>query len=126
MKKFSCLFILIAFLLSAGCAPLVIGGGAGAAGVIWYKGKLEDTIAAPLPKVHEAFVAGLKDLNIEITKDRSDALEGKIEAKLASNEKVWINLTAPNVSTTKATIRVGYLGDKEHSQRILEAARTHL
>jgi len=126
MKKFSCLLLGMVFLLSTGCAPLVIGGGAGAAGVVWYKGKLEDTISAPLPAVHEAFVAGLNDLKLEVLKNKSDSLEGKIEARLANNETVWINLRSLNASTTKATIRVGVFGDKEHSRRILEAARAHL
>jgi len=124
--KFIYLLVLGAFFFCAGCAPLVIGAGAGTAGAIWYKGKLEDTIAAPLPAVHEAFVAGLNDLKIEPLKNKSDALQGKIEAKLANNETLWISLKSLNSSTTKATVRVGVFGDKEHSQRILEAARRHL
>lgn len=124
-KALICL-VIISGLLSAGCAAFVVGAGAGAVGAVWYGGKLEDTISSPLPKVHEAMVAGLGSLKVSIEENRADSLEGVIKGKLASGDKVSVSLRSLNAGATKVTIRVGIIGDKDHSYRILRAARERL
>lgn len=125
-RKVSFYVLMLAALISTGCAALVVGAGAGAAGALWYNGKLKDTISAPVPKVYEAMTAGMKDLKIEITGSKADSLEGHVYGRLANGDKVLIDLRSLNSSTTGATIRVGVFGNKELSQRILAAARKHL
>jgi hypothetical protein len=107
----------------SGCAagPLLIGAGIGGAGVYWYKGKLEETLPYSVPRVHKAAVAGLKSLDIVITEDSSDKLTARVRGRLADGKKVWIDAKSETPSSTKLTIRVGVLGDREYSQRIREA-----
>ena len=120
--------LLLLFIFNAGCAAVLVGAGAaaGGAGVIWYKGKLEETIPASVPRVHQAVKAGLSDLKIHITEDRSDNLTVEVNGILADGKKVWIDAVSTSPTTTKLTIRVGYLGDKALSLRIRDAIKKHL
>lgn len=118
--------LVMLYLLNSGCAAVVVGAGAGAAGVIWYKGKLEETVAASVPNVHQAVKAGLKDLNITITEDRHDGLTAEVRGELADGKKVSIDAKSVGSSTTKLTIRVGTFGDKDFSLRIRDAIKKHL
>jgi hypothetical protein len=127
LKKRFCIFlILILYFFSAGCAAVVVGAGAGAAAVTWSQGKLEETIPATVPHLHDAIKAGLSDLNIKVTEDKFDDLIAKVRAELADGTKVWIDAESTGSSMTKMTIRVGYLGDKEFSLRIRDAIKKHL
>jgi hypothetical protein len=126
-KRRLCIYlILILYLFSSGCAAVVVGAGAGATAVIWSKGKLEETLPATVPHVHQAIKAGLSDLNIKVTEDKFDDLLAKVRAELADGTKVWIDAESTGSSTTKISIRVGYLGDKEFSLRIRDAIKKHL
>lgn len=118
--------LLVLYLFNSGCAALLVGAGAGGAGVVWYKGKIEETIPASVPRVHRAVKAGLRDLKINITEDRSDNLTSEVRGVLADGKKVWIDAESTTPSTTKLTIRVGYLGDKTLSLRIRDAIKRHL
>lgn len=125
-KQYVAGLLMALYLFSTGCAALIIGAGAGTAGMIWYKGKLEETVSAPVAHVHTAILAGLKDMNIAVTEDRSDKLTSEVRAVLADGKKVWIDAEAVTSSITKMTIRVGLLGDKEFSLRIRDAIRRNL
>ena len=118
--------LLIIYLINSGCAAVIIGAGAGAAGVVWYKGRLQETLSFPVPRVHLAVRAGLKDLGIDVTEDRHDNLTAEVRAVLADNRKVWIDVESTGTTTTKLTIRVGALGDKTFSLRIRDAIKRHL
>ncbi len=119
--------VLVVFcFLNSGCVALLAGAAAGGAGVIWYKGKLEETMPAAVPHVHQAVKAGLRDMNIAITEDRSDGLTSEVRGVLADGKKVWIDAESTGTSTTKLTIRVGYMGDKAFSLRIRDAIKRHL
>jgi hypothetical protein len=129
-KKHICTCIIIAlYLFSSGCAAFIVGAGAGTAGIIWYKGKMEETVEASVPQVHRAIMAGLKDLNIRITEDRADNLTAKVRAVMADGRKLSIDAESISVSSTKLKIRIGLLGeigDKEFSLRIRDAIKKHL
>ena len=118
--------LLILYLLNSGCVALVVGAGAGAAGVIWHEGKLQETVEDSVPHVHQAIKAGLRDLNITITEDKSDNLTAAVRGILADGTKVWVDAESTGSSTAKLTIRVGILGDKPFSLRIRDAIKSHL
>ncbi len=128
MRKLSyiCSLLIVVFMFSAGCAALVIGAGAGGAGVVWVKGKLEEVISLPVPRVHSAVRKGLSDLKISITEDKGDSLTAEVNGLLADGTKVWIDVDTVSASASKLTIRVGYLGDKTLSLRIRDAVKKHL
>lgn len=117
--------LLLSFSLS-GCLALVAGAGAGAAGVVYVKGKLEDEVQAPVPAVHEATVKALKDLNMPIVVDRADSLTGEVKSKLADGKDVTIELERETQKTTKVGIRVGMVGDEKQSLEILDQIKKHL
>lgn len=118
------LIVIMSFVLS-GCVAFMAGGMVAGAGVVWLKGKLYDTVSKPLPVVHMAVRAGLKDLRIEPFEDRGDNLSATVKAKLGSGDGLWIKLSSEGSNTTRMMIRVGYWGDEKYSRRILEAIRKH-
>jgi hypothetical protein len=122
LKRSGALIIMTVFFLS-GCVavPLLIGAGVGGAGVYWYKGKLEETVPYTVSRVHRATVAGLKSLDIKITQNQADKLTMKVQGRLADGKKVWIDAKSEGGNSTKLTIRVGAMGDKEYSKRIRDA-----
>lgn len=129
MKKQLCIYpLIVLFFFTTGCAAVLIGAGvaAGGAGVVWYKGKLEQTLSATVPRVHAAVKAGLSDLNISIKEERHDNLISKVRGELADGTKVWIDAASTSASTTTITVRVGYMGDKTFSLRILDSIKKHL
>lgn len=125
-RKFFIYPLLALYLFNAGCAAVLLGAGAGTAGVIWYKGKLEETLPYSIPHVYEAVKAGLKDLSIGITEERHDKLTAKVKGILADDREVWVDAESKNASTTILTIRVGILGDKAMTLRIRDAIKKHL
>lgn len=109
----------VTFFLS-GCVPLVVGAAAGAGGIIWAKGALEEEFNKPMDKVYEATKAALKKLNVGILSDKKDDLSAKLEAEFADGKKVWIDITYLAPHNTKTSIRVGALGDEIRSREISE------
>lgn len=117
--------LILLYLINSGCAAVVVGAGVGT-GVAWYKGKLEETVSASVPRVHQAVKAGLRDLNITITEDRHDTLTAEVRGELADGKRVSIDAKSVGTSTTKLSIRVGTFGDKDFSLRIRDAIKKHL
>jgi hypothetical protein len=127
LKRHAYIFILIAlYLFSTGCAAFLAGAGAGGAGVIWYRGKLEETLPTSVPRIHKAVQKGLKDMKINITEDRVDKLTLEVRGVLADGKKIWIDAKSITPSSTKLSIRVGLLGDKDFSLRIRDAIKRRL
>jgi len=114
--------MLAAAWLLGGCVWLLVGGGAAAAGAgaaIYYKGRLEQTLQAPIGKVHTACVSALKYFELPILDDKVDKLTGHLESQYADGKHVWIDLKADG-GFTKVTIRVGLLGDEDRAMQILD------
>ena len=127
MKKQLCIYpLIVLFFFTTGCAAVLIGAAAGGAGVVWYKGKLEQSLSATVPQVHAAVKAGLSALNISIKEERHDSLTSEVRGELADGTKIWIDAASTSASTTTITVRVGYMGDKTLSLRILDSIKKHL
>ena len=110
----------------SGCAVVLLGAGAGAAGATYVMGKLEDEIDAPVPKVQRATVAALKSLDLPVNMERGDKLAAELESETADQKKIWVSINSLTSSRSKLTIRVGLLGDEVRSRQILQAIRTRL
>jgi hypothetical protein len=67
----------------------------------------------PVPAVYQASLAGLKDMNMSVTKARQDSAGAQIEAKRADGSDVKVNLAGTGPETTDAHIKVGFFGDKD-------------
>ena len=110
----------------SGCFALLLGAAAGAGGVIWVKGKLEQDVNASLDKVHKASIAALKKLDLPAIKDASDKMTARIESEYSDGKHVWIDLNQISNTSTKLSIRVGTLGDEVRSRQILEKIMQYL
>jgi len=109
-----------------GCVALVAGGAAGAGTVVYIKGQLNEDINAPAPKVYDASISALKDLNLPIIEKRHDSLSAKIKSEFADGSAVWIDIESLSFQSCKITIRVGIMGDEYKSRQILEGIHRHI
>jgi hypothetical protein len=113
-------------LLTSGCVAVVAAGAAGGAGVVYYKGWLTDQVTTDVPRTFEAVRAAFKELNFQVTEASYDSLKGKVDGELSDGTKVYVKLKATEGGTTEIKIRVGTLGDKDASHRILRAIKRQL
>ncbi|NVM21588.1 MAG: DUF3568 family protein [Desulfobacterales bacterium] len=128
-KKLSWTVLLLSLSIQiTGCqsAAFLAGGAAGAGGVMYVRGKLQEKLAAPVPKVHQATIAALKELELPVEKDKKDKLTAKIESQFADGKPIWIDIHSIAKSSTKITIRVGTFGDELRSNRLLDTIRSHI
>ncbi|HEY6085435.1 MAG TPA: DUF3568 family protein, partial [Nitrospira sp.] len=64
----------------AGCLVLAAGAG-GVAGAVYVMGKLKEEVNYPVPVVHDAAVAAMKDLGLKLEEDRADKLSAKMKSE---------------------------------------------
>jgi len=118
--------VLIVCFLASGCAAIIVGAAAGGATYGYYKGILVDQLNADVPHSYEAAKKGLQDLKLPILKARYDQIKAGLKSELADGKNVSIKLKATEGGTTEIRIRIGTLGDKDASHRILRAVKSHL
>jgi hypothetical protein len=99
---------------------MVAVGGAAGTGGCQDQGTLEAHSYDPCPPVGDATVRAFEDLGYEIESAQQEPSVRKIMAKGEENAPVGVTLEYESVSTTKAVIRVGHLGDQEASLGIRE------
>ncbi|WP_456324193.1 DUF3568 family protein [Desulfonauticus submarinus] len=112
-------FIIISFHLY-GCFYLAVGGAGGAAGAIYYKGRIIKTINVYHSTLHKATVRALKSMGLPIEKEKVRYNGSSIESKFLDETKIWIEIEAVSQHTSKIYIRVGLLGDEERSRMLLK------
>lgn len=114
--------------LQSGCAALLLTGGAAAgAGTFAYvKGELKASESAPLPKVYDASLAAMHNLEFAVTSQEKDALSAKIVARAVGDKKVQVNLKKTTEGVTEIRIRVGTFGDETTSRLILDKIKSGL
>ena len=110
----------------AGCIPLIIGAAAGAGGVIWAKGALEQELNKSMDHVYNASKTALKKLKFPITADTKTNLSAKLESQSTDGKHIWINITYIAQHTSKISIRVGPLGDELQSKEIADMITKYL
>lgn len=112
--------------LCSGCLALAVGAAGGAAGAVYVMGKLQDEINRPLPVVHDAAVAAMKDLELKLSEDRIDKISAHMESSFSDGPHVWMDMESVSDSRCRITIRVGLTGDEVRSRKIYEAVKQHL
>jgi hypothetical protein len=109
----------------SGC--LVVAAGAAAGGTILYvKGELQGRLAAPVDRAAIATEKAMADLGLQADAASKDGLTAQYVAHLADTTRVVIQLEGSGDETTRVGIRVGLVGDRDMSQRILTAIRDNL
>lgn len=127
-KNYFVLFVSLLFLVVtlSGCVPLIIGAAAGAGGVSYIKGSLERNFDKSVEDVHEACLAGLKDLELFITSDELNLHSATIKFEFESGKKGSIGMQAITELSSKLKIRIGIMGDQTKSQMIMNAIQRNL
>ena len=128
-QKLACVAVCAAVLAAAGgcLAVAAVGGAAAGAGAVTYiYGRYEQTMDAPLAKVHTAAVAAVKAQGLQLQVDKVDNVTGRLESEYADGKHVWIDLLAETNDLTKVTVRVGLVPDKDRSLAILQSIRKKL
>lgn len=113
-------------ILCSGCLALAVGAAGGAAGAVYIMGKLQDEVNYPVPVVHEAAVAAMKDLELKLSEDKADKMSAHMESEFSDGARVWIDLDSVSDSRCRLTIRVGITGDEIRSRKIHDKIKQHL
>lgn len=113
-------------LFCSGCLALAVGAAGGAAGAVYVKGKLKDEVNHPVSVVHEATVAAMNDLELELSEDKVDKVSAHMESEFSDDTHVWIDLESVQDSRCRLTIRVGFSGDEVRSRKIYDTIKQHL
>ncbi len=114
------LFILFCFLITGGCAVLVVGAGAGAGVYTYMSGQLKRTYQVPFARTNQACFTTLENLKISITEKSSDEVKATIRAKRTDGTPVTVKTVMIAPGITEVSVRSGIVGmwDKKGSELI--------
>src|SRR5262245_7537472 len=76
----------------SGCIPLLIGGAAGVAGVVYVQGVAEKNFDSSLKSTHEAAIKALKAEGVYISSDELNVANSVIKGEFQNDEKVQVNI----------------------------------
>lgn len=122
MKRFRLPVYLICMISiwMAGCAPTTVEDVPAAADVVeitYIKGDLETLYNASVTRTIRATRGALDELEIQLTGIEREDAQAEIDAVRPNGVPVTIWLTAEDITTTRAKIRVG-IGDENISRAI--------
>ena len=111
-----------------GCVTVPVGGGPStAAGHYSYITRDLDVIyGIPLADVWPRALAAVEGLQLHIDRQHIDGLGGNIEARRADGTRVWVWLKPNGNHSTSVSVRIGYMGDRDDSERVHRAIRQQL
>ena len=126
IRAANCVLCMLFGLFCSGCLALAVGAAGGAAGAVYVKGKLKDEVNHPVSVVHEAAVAAMNDLELELSEDKVDKVSAHMESEFSDDTHIWIDLESVQDSRCRLTIRVGFSGDEVRSRKIYDTIKQHL
>jgi hypothetical protein len=112
--------------LTSGCGSM---GDRRQVGAYPLKRKLvtwQTVVNQPVEEVHDAVLAGLRDLKLRPITNNVDRLTGLVDGVMADGMDFEISLSAVGPETTKLSIQCGMLGDAQRSRLIFSAIEKHL
>lgn len=108
--------------LLQGCAALVVGGVAAAAGagaVVYKNGELKSTESVSIDRAWTATEKAAKAMEFKPVSSTKDALGAKYEGVGAADKRVVVSLKTKGEKVTEVRIRVGLVGDEASARTIL-------
>jgi uncharacterized lipoprotein len=126
MSKAKWISVAALWCLLCGCAPLILfgaGGAAGVAGYKYYEGGLIVIYEAPYMETWDATLVALEQMNLVVERTDHDLTKGTIVAKRVDKSPVSVSLEYKSARETEAVIRVGHLGDEKASEAIKDKIR---
>ena len=110
----------------SGCIALAMGGAAGAAGVMYVKGRVVDKVNAPIERAYGASLAMLDSKKLPVISKQADVAAAHIKSKYADDKEIWIDIEAITSEVCEIKIRVGVTGDQDRSIDLLEGIKSRL
>jgi len=109
----------------SGCVTTAVGGGPNVtAGTYSYLTReLEVIYGIPMADVWPRALAAVESLQLHIDVQRIDGLGGEIQTRRADGTKVQVYLKPSGNHSTSISVRVGFLGDRELSERVQRTIR---
>ncbi len=101
-----------------GCVGLVVGAGAGAGAYAYIEGNLKRSYESALPRVWDAAVAAMADLELKPAVEQHDAFSGLLRGKLADGREFTVKLSRVGDRETEVSVCVEVLGDRKVSESI--------
>ena len=117
--------VVLCALSSSGCL-LAVGAGAGAGGVVYYKGNLKETLPHSSNAVFDASLKALSDEALLVDSQKQDPYRGEIKSEYPDGKNIWITITALGHDTCELKIRVGAGGDQKRANQLLVRIKEHL
>ena len=104
----------------SGCVTTGVGGGPNVtAGTYSYLTReLEVIYGIPLADVWPRALAAIESLQLHIDVQRIDGLGGEIQAHRPDGTKVQVYLKPTGDHSTSVSVRIGFWGDREMSERV--------
>lgn len=111
-----------------GCVTVPVGGGTSAAvgNYSYVTRDLEVIYGVPLADVWPRALAAVEGLQLHIDRQHVDGLGGDIAARRADGTRVWVWLKPNGEYSTSVSVRIGYMGDQDDSERVHRAIRQQL
>ncbi len=112
----------IALVAVTGCVAVIFAAGAaaGVSGAVWIHGDLETSLAGSLPHVRDAATAALQKMGNGVSVEGTGDLAGTLTSYTGDGRKITIELKSLSASVTEIHVRVGFWGDRDLSQHIME------
>ncbi len=130
MKKIHIKLLLFVPLFMSSCLAGVIGGGVAVVGVATYvRGELVSHEGAPYQKCLDSVLKAMDELGYEVKDVKKSSFwyyQETVKARTEDNKKVRITVKWKAKNHTKLIIKVGTLGDKALSQKILDTAKNYI
>jgi Protein of unknown function (DUF3568) len=104
----------------SGCVTTAVGGGSSvtAGTYSYFTRELEVIYGVPLADVWPRALAAVESLQLHIDVQRIDGLGGEIQARRPDGTKVQVYLKPTGDHSTSVSVRVGFWGDREMSERV--------
>ena len=109
-RKIAAGLVVLAGLLTAGCAALVVGAGAGAGAYTYANGELARTYQAPSPRTLEVCTQVLTDLGMPIKAQRSEGAQTVIETERKDGTPMTLKVKIVGLDLTEVSVRTGVVG----------------
>ena len=126
MRRYLCVLLGMSLLASLnGCVTTAVGGGPNAAAGTYnyFSRNLEVLYGIPMADVWPRVLAAVESLQLHIDRQRIDGLGGEIQARRPDGTKVYVCLEPVGDHSTSVSVRVGFWGDREMSERVQRTIR---
>ena len=112
--------LLLALLITAGCAAVIVGAGAGASVYTWVKGELIRSYAKGFAHTETATIQSLDHLKITIDEKKQTGSETTIKARQNDGSPVAVQIRTVRYDMTEVAVRCGYVGywDRKNAELI--------